>query len=63
MKFNREEIIERLIDDKTETLTQWALQDQDSLWAYVSDAENFDVLDDDTLATLFEISFGEEIEE
>lgn len=62
MTFDRDKVIERLIDDKVDTVTQWAIGDADSLREYVSDAENLEELDDDTLANLYENAFGEEID-
>lgn len=54
----REKLIERLIDNAVENVTQFALQDPASLREYVSQAEAFDKLDDDTLENLHENAFG-----
>lgn len=63
MKYDRDEVIRRLIDDKVETVKQWALQDDISLRSYVDEAENLSAWDDETLSCLFKHAFDEEIEE
>jgi len=63
MKYDRDEVIRRLIDDKVETVRQWALQDDFCLRSYVDEAENLFAWDDETLACLFKHAFNEEIEE
>lgn len=54
----RQELIERLNRDSAETVMQWALNDWDSLLNFVSEAQGFDRLDDDTLIAQYESSFG-----
>jgi hypothetical protein len=63
MKWNREEAIERLVEDTTQNLMQFALSDFDSLREYVRQAERFEDIDTNTLKNLYESAFGEEIEE
>lgn len=59
----REKIIERLIDDKVDTITQWAIIDVPSLREYISQAENFEKIAIDELERTYEIQFGKEFDE
>ena len=62
-KRQREKAIERLVDDKTDTVRQWAIQDDDSLRLYVSESEKLGDLDDEMIETLYENAFGQPIDD
>jgi len=59
----RNDILERLHRDLAETITQWALNDYDSLLEFVEANGGYTELDDDTLLNCYEAQFGEAFDE
>jgi len=62
VKFDREKMADRLLENLVETVTQWAVGDWDSLREYLASVERFDKLDDDALVSAYEAQFGDEVE-
>ena len=62
MKYNRNEVIQRLLEDRVQQVMEWALRDLDSLREYVRSREEFDKDDDDFLMDLAESQLGLDFE-
>lgn len=57
----REEMIERLERDMTNTVYQWALTNYDALYAYVSESQQYHNNSDVELIELCDVVFDEEL--